>query len=257
MLNLILGIEGIAMQSDLGSDSVEFRALEAEMVQGVSGTVKGLAVLPVDGVDGVDRDSVTISAEALLLASAIVPSIKEQEDDDSFNMLIAAQGGLVGPGGAMINLASIDEPVYAIVKNDSISISGTDIYSSQTANEFRKSTIRMLEYVQLLIQNVKIEEAHSLQEKLMNMVNSLATVQGELAGDPNYKQDAESLEEAFRRVASILIADSTRVEYSELPDNDKMILEARSMADMFNNLLFERLLKHDAKKSFDEAWSVL
>jgi len=245
------------MQYDLGSDSIEIHTLETEMVSGISSIEKGFAALPVDGTSSNDLDTVTISDEALSLASTIVPSIEEQEDDDNFNMLIAIQGGLVGPGGAMIDIASTDEPVYAVVKNDSISIPGTDIYSSRNAYAIRQATIRMLEYVQLLIQNVKIEEAHSLQEKLMNMVNSLAIVQGELAGDPNYRKDAESLEEAFRNITSILIADSARVEYSELPDNDQMILEARSMADMFNNLLFENLTKYDAKQSFDKAWSKL
>jgi len=42
-----------------------------------------------------------------------------------------------------------------------------------------------------------------------------------------------------------------------MPDNDRMIFEARDMAEMFNNLLFESLKKHGAKKSFDTAWSVL
>jgi len=36
-----------------------------------------------------------------------------------------------------------------------------------------------------------------------------------------------------------------------------MILEARDMAEMFNNLLFESLTKHDIKEAFEEAWSVL
>ena len=250
-------VECKTMQYDLNSDSVEIHAIETEMVQDVLSTAKTSAALPVTGTSSSDLDSVTISDEALSLASAIIPSIEEQEDNDSFNMLIAAQGGLVGPGGAMINIASTEEPVYAVVKNDSISISGTDIYSPQNAYELRKSTLRMLEYMQLMIQNVKIEEGHILQEKLMLMVSSLAEVQQELVGDPNYRRDAESLEEAFRNITSIMIADSARVEFSYVPDEDQMILEARSMADMFNNLLFESFTKYDAKKSFDKAWSAL
>jgi len=245
------------MQYELGPDSVELFISETEMVSGISNSVVSPAVSPVDSTSSNDMDSVTISDEALLLAASIVPSIEEQEDVDNFNMLIAIQGGLVGPGGAMINIASTEEPVYAVVKNESIAISGTDIYSSQNTYEIRQTTIRMLEYVQLLVQNVKIEEGQSLQEKLMNMVSSLATVQEELVGDPNYSQDSGSLEEAFRNITSILIADTARVEYSDMPDNDQMIFEARSMADMFNNLLFESLTKYDAKKSFDKAWSVL
>jgi len=157
----------------------------------------------------------------------------------------------------MINIAIDEKPVYAIIRDGIISISGMDIYSTQNSYDLKQSTIRMLEYVQLLTQNVKIEESHSLQEKLMNITNSLANVQAEMVGDPNYDQKTESLEEAFRNITSILIGDAARVEYSELPDNDQMILEARSMADMFNNLLFESLTKYDTKKSFDKAWSVL
>jgi len=245
------------MQSDLSVDSVEIRALETEMVSDVSNAPDISAFAPTVGTNSNDMDSATISDEALLLAGTIMPSIDEQVGNDTFNMLIATQGGLVGPGGAMINIASVDEPLYAIIKNDSITISGMDVYSYQNAYETRLSTIRMLEYVQMLIQNVKIEEGDSLQEKLMNMTNSLATVQSEMVGDPNYKHDFESLEEAFRNVSSILIADAARVEYSELPDDDQMILEARSMAEMFNNLLFDSLTKNDIKKAFDEAWSVL
>jgi hypothetical protein len=115
----------------------------------------------------------------------------------------------------------------------------------------------MLEYIRLLMQGIKIEEGQILQAKLMNMVNNLATVQGELVGDPNYNQDDKSLEEAFRNITTILITDAARLEYSEMPDNDRMIFEARDMADMFNNLLFENLTKHDAKEAFEKAWSAL
>jgi len=243
------------VQYDLGKDSVEIRALEAEMVSAVSSTDNISALIPVNSATSIGMDSATISDEALLLASEIVPSIEEQEDDDLFNMLIATQGGLVGPGGAMINISSVDDPLYAIVKSDSITVAGTDIYSSQSAYELRLETTRMLEYVQLFIQEVKIEEGNSLQENLMNFVNSLATLQEEMVGDPNYTQDAEALEEAFRNITSIMIADFARIEYSELPENDQMIMEARSMADMFNNLLFENLTKYDAKKAFEKAWS--
>jgi len=41
-------------------------------------------------------------------------------------------------------------------------------------------------------------------------VNNLANVQGELVGDPNYNQDDKSLEDAFRNITSILIADAAR-----------------------------------------------
>ena len=245
------------MQNDLSADSIEIRAYKAEMIADISSIDEISATLSNNSSSSSGMDSVTISDEALLLASSIVPSIQEQADNDRFNMLIATQGGLVGPGGAMINIASVEEPLYAIVKNGSISISGMDIYSSLDAYEVRQSTLKMLEYVQLLIQNVKIEEGNSLQENLTNMVNSLANVQGEMVGDPNYSKDAESLEEAFRNITSIMIADSARVEYSELPEDDQMILEARSMADMFNNLLFENLTKNGAKKAFEKAWSAL
>jgi flagellar biosynthesis component FlhA len=115
----------------------------------------------------------------------------------------------------------------------------------------------MLEYIRLLIQGIKIEEGQILQAKLMNMVNNLATVQGELVGDPNYNKDDKSLEEAFRNITTILIADAARLEYSEMPDNDRMIFEARDMAEMFNNLLFENLTKHDVKEAFEKAWAAL
>ena len=245
------------MLDETGLDSVEFYPIETELVQDISSTVNIPAYSPVDNTN--NSDSVTISDEAMLLALTIVPSIsiEEQVDDARFNMLIATQGGLVGPGGAMINIASTNEPVYAVLRNGTISIYGTDIYSAQNAYDVRESTLRMLEYVQLLIQDINIEETHSLEEKLMNTVNSLANVQGEMVGDPNYSLNAESLEEAFRNITTILIADAARVEYSELPDNNRMIMEARSMAEMFNNLLFDSLTKYDAKKAFEKAWSVL
>jgi len=245
------------MQYDVEPVSTELSIIEAEMVSGVSSTADISAASPVAGVSGNETDSVTISDEAILLAEAIVPSIEEQENDNNYNRMIALQGGLVGPGGAMINIASTNEPVYAVLKNGTISVSGMDIDSAQSAYDIKQSTIRMLEYVQLLIQDVKIENSHSLQDKLMNMVNSLANILGEMVGDPGYTQKSESLEEAFKNVTSILIADATRVEYSDLPDNDRMIFEARDMAEMFNNLLFENLTKHGVKKSFDTAWSVL
>ena len=246
------------MQYGSGLDPVEISAIETEMVSKISGNVYGSAASPVIGAGSSALDSVTISDEALSLAATITPSVEGQEYDDIFNRLIANQGGLVGPGGAMINIASTEQPVYAIVKNKTITIDGTDIYSYQKGYKIRQETIRMLEYVRLLTQDIKIEEAHSLQEKLMIMVNSLATVQGELVGDPNYNsQDDNSLENAFRNITSILIADAARVEYSDIPDTDQMILEARSMAEMFNNLLFESLTKHKVKEAFEEAWSVL
>jgi len=245
------------MQFELGSDSVDIKTIETEEMKGISSTInRSKASLAIDSI-GNGMDNVTISDEALLLAATIVPSLEEQENDARFNMLIATQGGLVGPGGAMINIASIESPVYAMVKNGSITISGMDFYSYQNAFEIRHSTIKMLEYVQLLTQEVKIEEGHSLQEKLMIMVDSLANVQEELVGDPNYNQDSKSVEEAFRNITSILIADSARVEYSDMPDNDQMIFEARSMADMFNNLLFESLTKYDPKEAFEKAWSAI
>jgi len=157
----------------------------------------------------------------------------------------------------MINIAIDEKPVYAVIRDGIISVSGKDIYSAQNTYDIKQSTIRMLEYVQVLTQNVKLEESHNLQEKLMNITNSLANVQAEMVGDPNYDQKTESLEEAFRNITSILIADAARVEYSDMPDNDRMIFEARDMADMFNNLFFENLKKHGAKKSFDTAWSIL
>jgi len=242
------------MQYDLNTDSVNINVIQAEVIADALSIERASAVMPVAGV-GNDHDSVLISDEALYLASLIVPSIQEQDEDGRFNMLVAIQGGFVGPGGAMINIASSEDPVYAVVKNDSITIYNEDIYSPQSAYEIRLSTARMLEYVQLLMRDVKIEDGNSLEEKLMNMTNSLANIQGELVGDPNYSQKNDSLEEAFRNITSIMIADFARVEYSELPDNDQMILEAREMADMFNNLLFENLIKYDVKKSFDNAWS--
>jgi len=246
------------MQYESGLDPIEINAIETEMVSSISSNVHNSAMSPVVSTSSNAMDSVTISDEALSLAANIVPSVEGQEYDDIFNRLIADQGGLVGPGGAMINIASPEKPLYAIVKNNSITIEGTDIYSYQKGYKIRQETIRMLEYVRLLTQDIKIEEAHSLQEKLMTMVNSLATVQGELVGDPNYnQQDDKSLEEAFRNITSILIADAARVEYSDMPDNDQMIFEARSMADLFNNLFYESLKKNDIKESFENAWSVL
>ena len=245
------------MQNGLGTDSIELSIYEAEMISDITGVNSMSTAIPVSGTSSNEMDSATISDEAILLASTIVPSIEEQEDYDKFNRLIAVQGGLVGPGGAMINISSIEEPIYAIVKNDLISISGMDAYSYQNAYDIRQTTIRMLEYTQQLIQNVKIEDGSSLQEKLMNMVDSLATLQGEQVGDPNYIQKGESLEDAFRNLTTILIADAARIEYSELPEDDQMILEARSMAEMFNNLLFENLTKSDAKTAFKKAWSAL
>jgi len=245
------------MLYESGLDAVEINAVEAEMISGFSSNVHSSAVSPIISTGSSDRDSVTISDEALSLAAAIVPSVEGQEYDDIFNRLIANQGGLVGPGGAMINIASPEKPVYAIVKNNSITIDGTDIYSNQSAHKIRQETLRMLEYIRLLTQDIKLEEAHILQEKLMIMVNSLATVQGEMAGDPNYSKDDKSLEEAFRNITTILIADATRVEYSDMPDNDRMIFEARSMADLFNDLFFESLKKYDAKEAFEKAMSAL
>jgi hypothetical protein len=109
----------------------------------------------------------------------------------------------------------------------------------------------------LLIQGIQIEESHILQEKLMIMVNSLANVMAELVGDPNYSPDDKSLEEAFRNITTILITDAARMEYSDMPDNDRMIFEARSMADLFNDLFYESLKNHDAKEAFEIAWSAL
>ena len=237
--------------------SADRSLIETEMVSGITNTVNSSAASLITDINRNDVDTVTISDEAIVLAATIVPSLEEQESDDRFNMLIAIQGGLVGPGGAMINLAIDEKPVYAVIRDGIITISGMDIYSAQNIYDIKQSTIRMLEYVQLLTQNVKIEESHSLQEKLMNITNSLANVQAELVGDPNYIQKADSLEEAFRNITSIIIADTARVEYSDMPDNDRMIFEARDMADMFNNLLFKNLSKHEAKKSFDKAWSIL
>ena len=245
------------MQYDLSVDPVEISAIETEMVSGISSNVYNPVISPVVSAVNNGTDSLTISDEALSLAATIVPSLEGQEYDDIFNRLISNQGGLVGPGGAMINIASPEGPVYAIVKNESITINGTDIYSSENAHQVRQATLRMLEYVRLLIQGIKIEESHILQEKLMNMVNSLANVMGELVGDPNYSPDDKSLEEAFRNITTILIADAARLEYSDMPDNDRMIFEARDMADVFNNLFYESLKKHDAKESFEIAWSAM
>jgi len=243
------------MQNEL--DQILLEIQPPEMVSGISSTMNNSMTSSVIDTSSNDMDSVTISDEAIVLAATIVPSLLEQESDDRFNMLVAIQGGLVGPGGAMINIAIDEKPVYAVIRDGKISISGMDIYSAQNTYDIKQSTIRMLENVQLLTQNVKIEEGHILQEKLMNITNSLANVQAEMVGDPNYNEKTESLEEAFRNITSILIADATRVEYSDMPDNDRMIFEARDMADMFNNLFLENLKKHGAKKSFDTAWSVL
>ena len=245
------------MQYDSGLDSIEIHAIENEIISGISSAQKASAASTVSSTAINARDSATISAEALQLAASITPSIEDQEYDDMFHESIALQGGLIGPGGAMINIGPIDDPTYAVIKNETITISGMDLYSYQAAYQLRQETARMLEYVMMLTQNVKIEEGQSLQEKLMNMVNSLANVMAEQVGDPNYTQDAESLEEAFRNITTVLITDVARVEQSQLPDNDNMIMEARSMADMFNNLFFESLKNNDAKKSFDTAWSVL
>ncbi|MCL2662868.1 MAG: hypothetical protein FWE83_05990 [Oscillospiraceae bacterium] len=245
------------MSYDLGVDPVELYTPEAEIVPGVSGNAYSPVMPPVMSTGNSALDSAIISDEALILASTITPSLEGQEYDDIFNRLISNQGGLVGPGGAMINIASPENPVYAIVKNESITITGTDINVYQNAHKIRQETLRMLEYIRLLMQGIKIEEGQILQVKLMNMVNSLATVQGEMVGDPNYNQDDKSLEEAFRNITTILIADATRLEYADMPDNDRMIFEARDMAEMFNNLLFENLTKHNAKESFEKAWSAL
>jgi len=245
------------MPYEIDPVSAEINIIETEMVSGISSFMNNSAFSPVTNTSGNDMDSVTISDEAVVLAAAIVPSLLEKESDDRFNMLIAIQGGLVGPGGAMINIAIDEKPVYAVIRDGTISVSGMNIYSAQNTYDIKQSTIRMLEYVQLLTQNVKLEESHSLQEKLMNITNSLANVQAEMVGDPNYNKKTESLEEAFRKVTTILIADATRVEYSDMPDNDRMIFEARDMAEMFNNILFENLTKHDIKKSFDTAWSAI
>jgi len=260
------------MQNELDTSPIKIYTFETEKLSEITNN-EDASALPL-GINKAanDLDSVTISEEALLLASQIVPSLQEQQDDERFNLLIALQGGLVGPGGAMINIASYDEPVYAVVKKESISISRTDTSSSQNAQNAQdaqstqnsqntygatQSTTRMLEYAQKLIQNVKIEEEHLLQESLMNMVNSLANVMEELVGDPNYNQEFEALKEAFKNISTIMIADYARVEYSYMPDNEQMIFEARDMADMFNNLLFESLTKYNLKESFDKAWSVL
>ena len=256
------------MQNELDSNPIELNTFEIEKLSEISNTEMTTAPPLAISTSSNARDSVSISEEALLLASTIVPSLQEQKDHDRFNMLIALQGGLVGPGGAMINIASTLDPVYAVVKKESISISRASTSSSQNTESTQsaqntynttQSTTRMLEYVQNLIQNVRIEEEHSLQESLMNMVNSLANVMEELVGDPNYNQEFEALKEAFRTISSIMIADYTRVEYSYMPDNEQMIFEARDMADMFNNLLFESLIKYNmnVKESFDKAWSAL
>jgi len=245
------------MQYEIDPVLAEQSIIATEMVSGIVSTINDPTTSLLTDTNGSDMDSVTISDESVVLAATIVPSLLEQESDDRFNMLIAIQGGLVGPGGAMINIAIDEKPVYAVIRDGKISVSGMDIYSAQNTYEIKQSTIRMLEYVQLLTQNVKIEEGLILQEKLMNMVNSLANIFGELVGDPSYDEKTESLEEAFRKITSILITDATRVEYSDMPDNDRMIFEARDMADMFNNLFFENLKKHGAKKSFDTAWEVL
>jgi len=246
------------MQYDSGIDPVEINAIETELVSGISSNVNTPAVSPVAGTSSNSMDSVTISDEALSLAETIVPPIEGQEYDDIFNKLIANQGGLVGPGGAMINIGLPEEPVYAIVKNESITIDGTDAYSSQNAHKVRQATLRMLEYVRMIIQGIQIEEAHILQEKLMSIAGSLANVMGELVGDPNYSPDDKSLEEAFRNITTILITDAARLEYSDMPDNDRMIFEARDMADLFNDLFYENLNKHDnAEEAFEKAWSAL
>ena len=240
-----------------GFDSVEINAVESEIVSGISSYVNRTAASPVVSTVSSSRDSATISNEALLMAAAIVPSIEEQEYDDRFHRLIAIQGGLVGPGGVMINITTIEDPVYVIIKDESITVSGTDISSYQNAHKIRQETLRMLEYIRLLTQGIKIEEGQILQEKLRIMVDNLATVQGEMAGDPNYSKDDKPLEEAFRSITTILIADATRVEYSDMPDNDRMIFEARSMADLFNDLFFESLTNHGVKESFERAMSAL
>jgi len=245
------------MQYEIDPISAEHSIIATEMVPGIASTMNNIAASPVTDTSSDDMDSVTISEETVVMAAMIVPSLSDQESDDRFNMLISIQGGLVGPGGAMINIAIDEKPIYAIIRDGKISISGMDIYSAQNAYDIKQSTIRMLEYVQLLTQNVKIEEGQILQEKLMNITNSLANVQAEMVGDPNYDQKTGSLEEAYRNITSILIADAARVEYSDMPDNDRMIFEAREMAEMFNNLLFENLTKHGVKKSFDTAWEVL
>ena len=249
--------EDNTMSYDFGVDPIEIYAAETEPVSGISGNAYSPVMPPVGSTGNSALDSVIISDEALSLAATIVPSLEGQEYDDIFNKLIANQGGLVGPGGAMINIASPEMPVYAIVKNESITIDETDIYSSQNAHQVRKATLRMLEYVRLLIQGIQIEESHILQEKLISTVNSLANVMGELVGDPNYSPDDKSLEEAFRNITTILITDAARLEYSDMPDNDRMIFEARDMADMFNDIFYESLKKHDAEEAFEKAWSAL
>jgi len=245
------------MQYEIDPISAEHSIIATEMVAGISSAMNNSTTSSVVDISDNDMDSVTISDESVVLAATVVPSLLEQESDDRFNMLISIQGGLVGPGGAMINIAIDEKPVYAVIRDGKISVSGMDIYSAQNIYDIKQSTIRMLEYIQMLTQNVKLEESHSLQEKLMSITNSLATVQAEMVGDPNYDKKTESLEEAYRSITSILIADAARVEYSDMPDNDRMIFEARDMADMYNNLFFESLKKHGAKKSFDTAWAVL
>jgi len=246
------------MQNDPSSDSAVFQVYETEKLAGISGSDKMPAVVSAVSTGENDRDTVTISDEAMMLAEMIIPYSEDNpEYYDSFNMAIATQGGLVGPGGAMVNIASSEEPVYAVVLNGIMSISGTEITPPQGMSGVRQSTIKMLEYVQMLMQNVRFEESHDLQNQLLNMVASLANVQEELSGDPNFKQDTDSLQEAFRTITSILIADSARVKHQYMPDSEQIILDARDMADMFNNLFFENFIELGAREAFSNAWSVL
>ena len=207
-------------------------------------------------------DSVNISDEAKKLARGAVPSGEEMSTTlERFFDTIIAQGGVIGSGGAIINIGTEDDPIIAVVRRTAIIINDEIIDPSTGTPGIPQSTVKMLEYIQQFIlsswqssqeangeHNLSLN-SESLKDQIQQLVSSFSAVQEE----GNSNQHLIFMEDAFRTMSQIMFVNSARVQYARTPNMEFMMMEARKQSNIFVDAFFNSFREHGVNEAFNMA----